>query len=204
MIVIWQYLFQIHAQTWDFKAQAVGDDNFGWSIALSGDTSIITSMTFDNSTSYGTGVAYVYQWDGTHWLKQTTLAPSDGASGNSFGHSVALDGNVAVVGAPFDIGEASDESLLRGAAYIFARIGMTWESQSKIFASDSIRFGHSVAVSGDTVLVGAPNTAVTAPSSGAAYIFARSVDATLTWVQQAKLFPADGSDYNEFGMDVAL
>ena len=54
------------------------------------------------------------------------------------------------------------------------------------------------------VLVGAPNTADMSPLSSAAYIFAHSADATLTWVQQAKLFPACESDYNELGMDVAL
>ena len=119
---------------------------------------------------------------------------SDGAGGDSFGYSVALDGDTALVGAYGD----DDKGGTSGSAYIFTRSGGVWTQQAKLTASDGEaldRFGYSVALDGDTALVGAYGDDDKAPQSGSAYIFTRSGG---VWSQQAKLTASDGAGNDYF------
>jgi hypothetical protein len=82
-------------------------------------------------------------------LEQKLVAP--GATGYGLGDSVAVDGDTAVVGAPFDVGT-------RGAVYVFTRTGDSWTQTAKLTASDGAAedgLGDSVAIDGDTIVVGA-------------------------------------------------
>src|SRR5205823_4292782 len=152
------------------------------------------------------------------------LKPSNTGSGDSFGRSVALSGDTLVVGAHVESSNATgvngDQSnnlaLVSGAAYVFVRNGATWSQQAYLKASNTgtdDRFGISVAVSGDTVAVGAykeDSNAIgingdqsnnSATDSGAVYVFVRSGS---TWSQQA-YFKASNTDGNDFfGWSVAL
>ena len=128
------------------------------------------------------------------WLVQAKLTASDGIVGDQFGMSVALSGNTAVVGARYQNGWI-------GAAYVFVRNGTSWTQQAKLTASDGTPldyFGQSVAVSGDTAVVGAWGKD---GDTGVAYVFVRNGTA---WTQQAKLTASDrqGGDY--FGYSVAV
>jgi hypothetical protein len=130
------------------------------------------------------------------------LAADDGVAGDSFGHSVAIDGDTAVVGAPRDrIGTNSTQ----GSAYVFVRIGTTWTQQAKLTAGDGgpeHHFGTAVALDGDTLVVGAPEAVVGADlGRGAAYVFARNGTA---WSQQARLLADDGGAGHGFGASLAL
>lgn len=130
------------------------------------------------------------------------LAASDGAAGDFFGVSVAVSGSTAVVGASLaDVGANGDQ----GAAYVFVRTGTVWSQQAKLTASDGAagdRFGTSVAISGETVVVGAPNDTVGANAGqGSAYVFVRS---GTTWTQQQMLTASDGSAGDDFGISVGL
>ncbi|MDC3960908.1 FG-GAP repeat protein [Polyangium jinanense] len=90
---------------------------------------------------------------GAVWAQQAKLLPSDGAVEDSFGISVALLGDTALVGAWGD----SDQGIYSGSAYVFVRSGAVWAQQAKLLPSDgaaSDLFGGSVALSGDTALVG--------------------------------------------------
>ncbi|MEO8659082.1 MAG: FG-GAP repeat protein, partial [Bryobacteraceae bacterium] len=128
------------------------------------------------------------------WIQQAKLTASDGAANDSFGYSVALSGDTALVGAPAEATET-------GAAYVYLRSGTVWTEQAKLTASDRAlndRFGWSVALIGDTALVGAYQKANV---TGAAYVYVRSGTA---WTEQAKLTASDSAQRDYFGDSVAL
>ena len=177
-------------------------DFFGISVALSGDTALVGADLDDVSANSYQGSAYVFTRSGTTWTQQGKLTASDGAAGDLFGISVALSGDTALVGAyGDDVGANGDQ----GSAYVFTRSGTTWSLQQKLTASDGAaydRFGNSVALSGDTALVGADWHNVGAnPDQGSAYVFTRS---GTTWSEQAHLTASDGAAYYFFGISVAL
>ena len=98
------------------------------------------------------------------------LTASDAAAGDAFGFSVAVSGDTAVIGAIFD----DDAGSFSGSAYVFTRSGTTWTEQAKLTASDGAwgdLFGNSVAISGDTLLVGAYGDDDLGDGSGSAYVF---------------------------------
>ncbi len=122
------------------------------------------------------------------------ITASDGSSADQFGTSVAVDGNIAVVGAPGHGGG-------QGEAIVFVRSGNTWTQQAVLLASDrahSDQFGVSVAVSGTTALVGA---SAKKSGQGAAYVFVQS---GTNWTQQAELTASDGAAGDGFGATVSL
>jgi hypothetical protein len=117
-----------------------------------------------------------------------------------FGTSVAIGGDVLVVGSRFDDDGGNDA----GAAYVFQRFAEEWIEQAELIASDASagsRFGQSVSVSGDTVLVGAPRTNDFGTDSGAAYVF-RFVDNE--WTEEDKLTRPDPADLDRFGVAVSV
>ena len=117
-----------------------------------------------------------------------------------FGYSVSASGDTVIVGA---YGTDDDDSF-SGAAYIFAREGLTWPQQAKLLASDGEQenfFGNSVSVSGDTAIVGAVADRENGFGSGAAYVFVRE---GVTWSQQEKLSALDADVDDRFGQSVSV
>jgi len=135
------------------------------------------------------------------WVTQAEMA-DPGRPGDRFGHSVALDGNTLVVGAP-DAAVGGEQA--RGEVYVFVRNGTAWTQQTILNASDGAAgdiFGSSVAVSGSTIVVGAPDRTISSNSNqGVAYIF---VENGGTWSQQAELTASDGVANDQFGYSVAV
>jgi hypothetical protein len=120
--------------------------------------------------------------------------------GAQFGNAVAVDGNTMVVSAQFDGTTASQA----GAAFVYTFNGTTWTQQARLLASDGAvadKFGTSVAISGDTIVVGAFNANAPLSNSGAAYVFVRS---GTTWTQQQKLTASDATADDQFGFSVAI
>jgi hypothetical protein len=202
------YVFVRSGATWVQQAKLVTDqldnahtNSFGYSVALSGDTAVVGAPQ-DASVGTGCGSVFVFTRSGTSWSQQAKLKASDGGVGDTFGISLALSGDTAVVGALLAF---VDGDVNRGAAYVFARSGTSWSEQAKLTASDGgegDRFGCSVALSGDTALVGAREDDVgDNQDQGSAYVFAR---AGSTWIQQAKLSPRDGRTYDHLGKIVSL
>ncbi len=199
------YVFTYSVSDWMWIQQAkltaadgAASDLFGYSVALSGDSALVGSYG-DNG---GQGSAYVFTRNGTTWSQQAQLAASDGAADDQFGHSVALWGDRALVGAYMhDFGANNNQ----GSAYVFTRSGASWSQQAELTASDgaaSDLFGISVVLSGDTALVGATGGDGGATSyQGSAYVFTQSGTA---WMQQAKLTASDGAAADYFGASVAL
>ena len=136
------------------------DDDFGASVALSGDTAIVGADKADTLRVADAGAAYVFvRAPREGWQFQAALVASDLATNDVLGQSVALSGDTAVVGA---VG-ADGGHLNQGAAYVFVRRGTTWTQQQKLVAGDGAAFdgfGNSVALSGDTALVGAASADV--------------------------------------------
>jgi len=131
---------------------------------------------------------------------ETKLAPANPVAFQNFGFAVAIDADTAVVGAPFD----STVDVNAGAAYVFVRDGDVWFEQAKLTANDpgfSAEFGIAVAISGDTIVVGAHLDPADASQAGAAYIFVRN---GTTWIQQARLTPSDPTAGKQFGEAVAI
>jgi hypothetical protein len=179
-----------------------GFDFFGSSVALSGDTAIIGAAGNDANGNYGQGAAYVFTRSGSSWTLQQKLVSSDGAANDSFGRSVAIDGDSAIVGASTD---DIDAAMDRGSAYVFTRTGTVWTEQQKLTASDGAaedQFGVAVSIEGDTALVGAHRDDIGgAADRGSAYVFVRS---GVSWSQQQKLTAADGAADDFFGFALSL
>lgn len=177
------YVFARSGSSWSryatplFAGDAGPNSYFTGSVALSGDTALVGNPDVDEAR----GAAYVFVCGDDSCPQQAKLSAS-GDAGDQLGKSVALSGDTAVAGAP----EANGE---KGAAYVFVRSGATWVQEAKLTPTDNedeARFGTSVAVDGDTVLVGAQD-------QGAVYVFTRVGSA---WQQQAKLITSDGAGYS--------
>jgi hypothetical protein len=198
------YVFTRSGSTWTQQAKltaadGAADDQFGYSVALSGDAAIV-GANLDDDAGTASGSAYIFTRSVSIWTQQAKLTATDAAAGDRFGFSVALSGDTAIIGAFQDDDTASGS----GSAYVFTRSGTTWTQQAKLTAADAARsdwFGFSVAIDGDTAIVGAIGDDDAGTDSGSAYIVTRSGS---TWTQQAKLTVADGASRDSFGRSVAL
>jgi hypothetical protein len=192
------YAFRRDGTGWVEEAQlaasdGTASDRFGNSVALDGSTALVGAALDDD-----VGSTHVFERDEVGWIEKARLVASDGAPGDGFGASAAMDGDTAVVGAPLDDG--------RGSAYVFRDGGGGWIEEARLVASDRApgdRFGDSVAVSGDAVVVGAWSDRPRDSRffTGSAYVFRYEGGG---WVEDAKLTASDGSGGDAFGRSVAL
>ena len=197
---------------WSYHSHLPGgpgdpDALFGCSVAISGDTAVVGAKG-DDVYLLGDhqGAAYVYVRSGGNWTQQARLKINDGfyvGANDQFGCSVAISGDTIVVGAPWDNGEWTDE----GAAYVFVRSGTTWSLQRRLprssigFSQQGALMGASVAIAGDTIVVGEPGRDVGSNADhGAAYVYVRS---GTDWSRVADLSAA-GSSSDWFGSSVAV
>jgi FG-GAP repeat len=173
-------------------SQAAFEQNGCYAVAINGDTVVIgLSATKVGSNSFQ-GIASVYVKDGSGWSKQQDLSDPLGKPNDRFGCSVGISGNTIAIGA---LGVNS----YRGSGYIFARTGSSWTMQARLSASDASaydKFGYSVSIDGNAVVIGAPYHSANA---GAAYLFTRSGS---TWSQRKELNGEAAADY--FGSALAL
>lgn len=202
------YVFVRSGTTWSQQAKltaADGEpgDEFGYSVALDGDTVVVTANADDDDVNgINSGSAYVFTRSESAWHQQAKLTAADAAAGDMFGVRAAVFGDTALIGARFT-DDSGDDS---GSAYVFTRAGINWSQQAKLTAEDgaaSDGFGYSVSISGNTALVGAQSddNDSNGVDSGSAYLFTRS---ETTWSQYAKLTAADGSAGDQFGGRVAM
>jgi hypothetical protein len=176
------------------------DANFGRAIAIDGAT-IVVGASFENDAAPDAGAAYVYFFNGTSWVEQARIASPEPGRSNLFGDAVAISGDRIVIGAPDD-----DPSLQvrAGSAHSYTRSGSVWTFERTFSATSprsNDRYGSSVAVDGNSVLIGVPGYDLSAslgPNIGAA-VFHRW-DGT-TWTTYS---PVPGSaDGDQLGAVVA-
>ncbi len=188
------YFFAQSGARWALQQEiqpmgSVAGTGFGVSVALSGDTAFVGAIEEGD----GAGAVHVYTRSGTKWTEAQTIPEPAEAPAGRLGFSVAIDGTTAIIGAPSN----RTQSLLAGMAYVYVLSGSTWAQQAVL--QDGIAptdgFGTTVALSGDTAVVGAPGFGGTA-----AYVFVRS---GTTWTLQQKL-TADDVAATGFGLGVAV
>lgn len=134
------------------------------------------------------------------WQQQARLTAASGAAHDQFGWAVAISGNRAIVGAREDNPQVGGSHL--GSAYIFVRSGSTWTEERKLVPSDGVAqsiFGFSVAISGNTAIVGAP---FGGDGRGKAYVYFR--DENGDWVEQARLAAVVPTAGDRFGYSVGI
>jgi hypothetical protein len=176
-----------------------GGDRFAFEVDLSGDVAVLGAYSEDQS-GLEAGAAYVYRFDGTNWIEEAKLLAYDGAAYDGFGSAVAVDGDLIVVGATWGDGVVADS----GAAYVYRFDGARWYSEGKLEASDgaeSDRFGGSVAVLGDVIVIGAEMDNDSVTESGSAYIFRKN---GVSWQQEAKLTGSNPQYGEWFGCSVSI
>ncbi len=194
------YVYERNGDVWTEQTELLpkngtNGDYFGSYLALSGNTALVGAIT--DKEGIGIGAAYIFVRNGAVWTQQAKLFAGDGAAHRQFGNAVAISGDTALVGAPYDA-----QGMYSGAAYVFVRNGDVWTQQAQLVpGDDAALFGLHVALSGDTALVGAPYSDDNGTDSGAAYVFRRNGS---NWTQEAKLLASDGEADDLFGTSVAL
>lgn len=168
------YIFKRTGTDWYQQAILVASDGasqdlFGYSVSVSNDYAVIGACGDDDNGSYS-GSVYIFNRNDTIWTEQAKLTASDGTSDNYFGYSVSISGDYVTIGAYSD----DDNGTCSGSAYIFNRIDTTWNQQTKLLASDGEafdRFGRSVSMSGNFVIIGADGNDDIGSNHGSAYVF---------------------------------
>ena len=242
------YVFARVSNVWGFQAyikpfNTEAYDGFGYAVAISGNTIVVGAPGEDgssvrvngpnNNLAQGSGAAYVFVRNGNQWSQQAYLKAADATAYDSFGYSVSVSGDAAVVGAPgkarrLTSGGVSVGYANAGSAYVYASDTAGWDYQvslvgsntegcigcvtyASLFAGDS--FGFSVSLSGDTVVVGAPGEGsnATGVNNNAADNSASNSGAAYVfvrqaggWSEQAYLKASNTEAGDQFGYSVAI
>ena len=199
-------LYQVGRSPQLAASDPVAGASLGSAVAVDGNTMVAGAP--GNAAS--PGAAYVFTNANGQWQPTAKLTASDGANGDKFGHSVSIDGNAIIVGAP---GHDSGSSADAGAAYVFAKPSAGWTatttalklSPTPLQPSHNIvngAFGHSVSIRGSVIAVGAPASNSTV--AGSVYIFTRPSANSAAWTQQNRVPAAPGTNDRNYGWAVAV
>jgi len=186
-------------------------DEFGLSVSISGSTVVVGAPFHNVGNNLAQGAAYVFVEPANGWSSMTQtaeLVASDGATDAYFGSSVAISGNTIVVGAD---GTTVQGNPHEGAAYVFVKPANGWSNMTqtaKLTASGGYvgdDFGESIAISGNTLVVGAPYASIGSNyQQGASYVFVQPGSGWTDMTQTAKLTSSDGAANDIFGNSVAI
>jgi len=199
-----------------FDRNSGGADNWGqvdrlaaadgaeleFGVAVSGAT-LVLGAAADGTQGFGAGAAFIFRRSGETWDQTQKMDADDTANGDGFAFNLAMDGDLAVVGA-----WAAD--MQKGSVYVFERNrdGIdSWGQVAKLVASDGYmyeRFGFSVDINDDHVIVGAPADGEGAYMGGAAYVFSRNQGGADSWGEVEKLMAPDVANYDQFGWSVGI
>lgn len=199
------FVFRRSGSAWSvptrlIRPNATDSGYFGSSVALTGTRAVVGARS-DSRAGFLSGAAFVFADSGTGWGLLDTLTASDAEIYGDFGAAVALDGNTAVIGAPLTERVSGSNA---GAAYFFTESGSDWVEVADVDGGDDASrdlFGYSMAVSGDTLVVGAPHESVGSIPDVAAHVFVRD---GADWALQASLRASNGFAAAHFGASVAL
>ncbi|HKQ46449.1 MAG TPA: FG-GAP repeat protein [Phycisphaerae bacterium] len=201
------YVFTGSGAVWTEQAKltpldAAASDQFGFSVAVSGDTAVVGAYLDNHAGGSDAGSAYVFVRSGTTWTEQAKLIALDAQGSDWFGSTVAIDGDTIVIGAQREDPPGGTNA---GAAYVFVRSGTVWTQQAKLTASDGAaqdRFGIAVAVHVDTTVIGAEaDDQGLLMDTGAAYVFVR---AGTSWSEQGKLTLLNAAANTFLGISAAV
>ena len=174
-------------------------DLFGFKVAIYGNTVAVSSPGDDSES----GSVHIYvRNDGLQtWQYEAKLLASDGSRGDYFGQDVAIYGDTVVVSSDQDDNRNGEGS---GSVHVFVRSGQTWTRKAKLILPDGepkIRFGHSISIHENTIVVGAYKDNALGSNSGSAHVYVRSGE---TWSYQEELLAPEGASGEHFGTSVAI
>jgi len=199
------YVFSLSAGIWSESAKLVASDGragdgFGRALSIAADT-IMVGAEYNDSRGTDAGAAYVFVRDGDEWEPAAVVESPEPGRGDRFAAAVAIAGDVALVGVPFDDQHGANS----GAAWLIEDIASSWYASAKLLGWGSAAadwVGTAVAVSGDTVIVGAQSDDLgSMADAGSAYVFVRQAD---EWILQAKLTASDAAAGMQFGIAVDI
>ncbi|MFT5674430.1 MAG: hypothetical protein ACI808_000349 [Paraglaciecola sp.] len=198
------YVYRRIGSTWVQEAKLLAADGapghqFGIPARIDGDT-ILVGAHQDDANGARSGSAYIFRFENDQWVQEAKLLPDDSASRQTFGNAGDIEGNLVVVGALRD----DEMGANSGAAYLFRRNGSVWTQDVKLVATvpeNGANFGRSVALSDDTLVIGAQWDDEGGEDAGAAYIFRH--DGT-RWFEEAKLIASDTAQDSWFGFAVGV
>ncbi|MEX1025302.1 MAG: hypothetical protein WD226_09515 [Planctomycetota bacterium] len=188
------YVFERTGSIWNETQKLSASDAtqfqlFGRAVALSGDV-LVAGAHLDASAGNASGAAYVFARSGGTWSETQKLVASDASAGDRFGFAVDVDGARLVVGAYEDDSSGSEV----GSVYVFDLVGGVWTEVEELSPSDGLAldaFGRSLALSGDTLVVGAAQHDAAASEGGAGYVFRFD---GVSFVQEDKLGEGVGAN----------
>ena len=194
------FTYVSNGAAWQLEAQLLGadtalGDDFGYSVALRGDT-LVAGAVFDDDGGESTGSVYVFTWDGVSWSQQAKLLAPDAKPGDRFGQVVTLGEDVLVVTARNGDTPAAIDS---GAVYVLRRQSSAWAFEAKLSMPDLIpgdRFGHALDTDGPRVVASTP---FGRDPSADVFLWTGSA-----WVLEASLVPEDPEGTFGFGVSAAL
>jgi len=205
------YRYDDGTESWIEKAELVpldGDvgDRFGAAVSLDGNVALIGAPE-DNDGGALSGSAYIFRYDEKTdtWMEEAKLLPADGASGDFFGYSLSLAGDVALIGAPY----ADDDGPDSGSAYIFRHDRKTglWTEETKLrpsFCGDDAYFGFSLSTTGNRALIGSPGLDVW-PTIDCGSVFVFDYDrASMQWLETEVISESPFVEESRFGYSVSL
>lgn len=175
------------------------DEAFAATISVRGDLAIIGAPGA-NDVGDSSGAAYIYRWDGSTWGDRQRIVASDQQERASFGVSVAIAGDMAVVGAPSH--DCEDGSYC-GVAYIFRFDGVDWVQEARLTSTNESaddRFGRSVATDGTFIVIGASRESYTSGGTGAVYVF---IWDGANWIVEEKFGPNNPA-HGKYGESVSI
>jgi len=176
---------------------------FGRSVAIQGGRALVGAPLGDSPLLTYHGVAYVFELTPSGWTETDVLFDPAGPAMTFLGQSVALDGDTAVIGAPFGDGVTQDW----GVAHVFTDTPSGWTQQAKLFSPPAMfagptGFGSSISLQGDSVVAGASGDDEAGPhGAGAAYYFERT---GVVWTELAKFLPESPQQDASFGSAVSV
>ncbi|MFN2198565.1 MAG: sortase [Anaerolineales bacterium] len=205
------YAFEYRSGAWQQRARltasdAMEDDAFGTSVALDGRTLVVGADAKTFGPLPYAGAAYVFTTSGGEWTQRAKLMPLDPSPGLNFGASAAIDGDRIVIGAT-----ESNPGGIRGtgSAYVFKKVNNLWVQEAKLVPDEARAgdfFGQSVAIYGNTIVVGAQFTDPESDdgritNAGAAYVFVLRDN---QWEEDAQLVADDAAVFAQFGESVSV
>ena len=194
------YVHRFDGAAWVLDAELLASDGasqdrFGWAVAADGTRAVVGALEEDEGGS-NAGAAYVFVRGPAGWVEEAKLVASDASADDAFGTAVALDGDLALVGA--------NEADGGGAAYVFQRAGGAWVEIARLVAADREAgdgFGTAVSLRDGRAAVGAPLEADAGTAAGAAYVFR---DDGTGWLQEQKVVSNDLTANDRFGFALDL
>jgi hypothetical protein len=182
------YVYTKTVSGWQQKAELVPPDRgvseaFGNSVAIAGNAIVVGTFGLEGTAS-SAGRAYVFTKTASGW-DETELVASDIGINDGFGNSVAIAGNTIVVGAP---GAGVNAAPHRCRVYVFTKTAAGWQQTAELTGTDTAKgdwFGYSVAIAGNTIMVGAPEHGPRL--GGAVYVFTKSASGASGWHQTAEM-----------------